>query len=52
MNSSELSRSSLQKTQVTIRASRNFVFNSPVGLVRHERILLASDNWRVENARE
>ena len=33
-----------KKTRVMIRASRNFAFNSRVGLVRHERILLASDN--------
>ena len=33
-----------KKTQVMIHASRNFAFNSRVGLVRHERILLANDN--------
>ena len=33
-----------KKTQVMICASRNFAFNSRVGLVRHETILLASDN--------
>ena len=38
------SRPSLQKMQVMVRASRNFAFNSRVGLVRYERILLASDN--------
>ena len=33
-----------------IHASRNFAFNLYVGLVRHKRILLVSDSWRVENA--
>ena len=33
-----------KKMRVMIRASRNFAFNSRVGLVQHERILLASDN--------
>ena len=32
------------KTRVTICASRNFAFNSCVGLMRRKRILLASDN--------
>ena len=35
---------SLQKTRVTIRASRNFAFNSRVVHEPRERILLASDN--------
>ena len=32
------------KTRVMIRASRNFAFNLRIGFVRHEKILLASDN--------
>ena len=33
-----------KKIRVTIRASRNFAFNSRVVHVRHERTLLMSDN--------
>ena len=41
-----------KKTQIMIRASRNFAVNSHFGLVRHKRKLLASDNWWVKNAHE
>ena len=33
-----------KKTGVTIHASRNFVFNSRVGLMQYEKVLLVSDN--------